>query len=810
MSILTNRTLKYNSGNDSARFDGLKKVQLIDSGGVNTYIIGGSSVSTAVDDSRLTLSGQNTVTVSGRSTAVDHSTLVFKSGGNAVSLAGSEKALSDSGLNFTGQGNDVISLSGKTVMKGSHLTATQGNNTITLDGTVALEKSSITTGSGSDTLSLSGAVKNSNINTGAGNDTVLLDGAISSSTLNTGAGNDRLVVSNSTVLQKGAVLIGGAGVDVMDIASRSSTSLETLVASGAQVKGVEIISMTGGKAPSTLEVSAAGLSRFTPDTLTNGLPGKSIMRVTGDADDKVSFASAEKWALASGAQTYSIDGVTYALWQNASGKQLLVQEGLGTTGGVSGSTGDGSGASGSGSAGNGSGGSGSSGSGGSGSGNGGSWSGGNGGSWSGGNGGSGGNYLTWPIIDNASKDYSSEHTSKTVKITGQSGVSMRDGSLALGGGNDTVILNGKMTASSIDMGEGHNSLHINAAVAGTAHQSAAMLESAGAQWSQHVSFSKITAGNGNDNVTINGRLDNGVDINLGNGANSLVLNNEAHYTRITGGSGKDSLVVKGLAEDIDVNLGDGYNNMTFKHNVVDSQLRSGSGSDSVTITGDLNGSSVSTGAGNDHITVWNVNNSNINLGAGHDSITVKGDFQGKLLAEGGNDHVYIGGALKAGSLVDLGDGNDSIVIKGMSGGVILGGAGTDSLTLVLDNSASPFGPQGQYSGMFSGGKSNARGFENLILDMEDKSAGELLLTQQQIDNLRKIGSANGADASAKLNIWIEGDAGAGKADSVVISGGQGEYRYSGSATSDGHTFDHYITDDGLDLFIQQGVLLNFA
>lgn len=776
--------MNYGSGNDTAIFDGFNRVTFVDTGGTNKYTIGSASVSTGIEESRLTLNGNNTLTVQGKEMALEESTLLFKGGNSTVALSGGKTGIDDSQLTFT-TGTNKLSITGSekaVVESGLHFNG-QGNASVTLEGKVALEKSNVNTGSGNDTISLTGSVKNSNINTGAGKDTILLNGEVASSTINAGAGNDIFVATQSTLLKSGATLIGGDGLDTLDISGRATTSLEQMVASGAMVKGVEILSMNGGGA-STLQISNNGLSRFIPDNLKTGLAGKSIMRITGDANDKVDFAGNENWALASGSQTYTIDGVKYALWQNASGRQVLVQEGLATSGETSGSgnSGSGSGGSESGSSGSGSSGSGSSG--------------------SGSVGGGSSSYIRLPILDNTNLDYSNDNSFKKVILYGQSGVSMRNSSLALGNGSDVVNLDGKMMASSIDLGGGHNKLHIQGSVTGTAQESASVLAAAGDNWSEHVSFSKIAAGNGNDNITVNGRLDSGVDINLGDGVNSLVLTNEVHYTQITGGSGKDNLVVKGLAQDVDVNLGDGYNNMVFNNHVVESHLRTGTGADTITITGNMVDSSVSTGAGNDKVVVWNVDNSDINLGAGHDNMIIKGDFLGNLLAEAGNDYVFVGGTMENGSFIDLGAGNDTIALKGMDGGTLLGGSGTDTLTLILDEAGSPFSSQGKFSGLFSGSKSNARGFENLILDMEEKRDGDLTLTQQQIDNLRKVASSNGTDANANLNLWIEGD----NNDSVTVAG---DYQYAGRTTYDNHSFNHYVSDDGLNLYVQQGMLLNF-
>ncbi|MDL2268333.1 hypothetical protein LJC46_10210, partial [Desulfovibrio sp. OttesenSCG-928-G15] len=113
-------------------------------------------------------------------------------------------------------------------------------------------------------------------------------------------------------------------------------------------------------------------------------------------------------------------------------------------------------------------------------------------------------------------------------------------------------------------------------------------------------------------------------------------------------------------------------------------------------------------------------------------------------------------------------------------------------------------------GLFSGGKSNARGFENLILDMEDASRDTLHLTAQDIARLRLIGSSTGADDKTGINVWVSGDTASGQKDTLALDGEASDYTLQGTATRGGEFFDHYRTDDNTDLYVQQGILLDFG
>ena len=800
---VSNKKLQYGMRNNTLTLDALHRSTLTDSGGINKYAFGQNSIESAIEKSIITLGGKNTVTgkarenvveessltftnsrntvnLNGRESALDESTLAFKAGSNTVTLTGGEEAATGSRITFSGKGNrvtinggdealdesvvrsagnDTFSLSARTVMDESSLAINGGNNRITLKGTTALEESSITTGRGADTLSITGSViKGSRIDTGAGNDRVTLKGALSSSTLRTGSGNDTINLGNGSTLKGRAVIDGGSGRDVIALEAMNSVSLAGLVPSGTAVKGVEILSLSGGSTPTSLHVTGSALSRFTPDALTSGLKGQHIMRVCGDKSDTVTFAKAEQWAMVkasgkAGAAEYAIDGKTYNLWKNAAGKQVLVEKGVKTDGVKT----------------------------------------------------DGGNPTG--LIENKTLDYSGETAGRTFSLAATKGWSLKDSVLSFGKGNDKVTLAGGAASSRISLGNGNDTLTIGGHVTGKQLVSDARMDAAGTGWAKHVTFAQVLTGSGNDTVSITGELDNGVYISLGSGHNKLAVSKDVEYTKIVAESGNDAVTLRGDADDLIANLGDGKNSLTVRGDVEESIIQTGSGVDTITILGSLDDSSLSTGGGNDVVRIGEVENSTVNLGAGNDSLTVNGNFLGKLVAGNGNDTILFDGNLLKGSVIDLGTGNDTLSLDGMRGGSVTGGSGYDELVLHIENTAAPFSAKGEFSGLFSGNVSNARNFESLVLDMEDGSRDTLVLTQAGLDNLRKVASADGKNADAPLDLWVTGDAGA-RGDTVNVHGAK-DFSAAGRVSHGGETYDHYTTDDGLDLYVQQSITLNF-
>lgn len=801
---MKNKTLRYGKNNDKLTVDTLERCTVTDQGGVNRISIGNSRVETAIEDSRLTFGGQNTFSANARESAVEDSVLSFsgsrnslslksgestleesqiilKGGKNTLSLHGGEDALDESRITLSGQynrlnikagdtaldesritgaGNDTISLSGRTVMDDSHLSLSRGNNNVSLSGKTAMEHSSLTLGSGADKVNITGnVVQKSRVDTGGGNDSVALRGTLSGSSLKTGSGKDAITLHSAAALKSGAVIDGGSGRDTLHLHALKGVSLSTLAAAGTSVNNVEIISLKGGSA-STLHVNNAGVSRFRPEALGAGPKGSRIERVVGDSKDAVSFEQSEKWSMVrtGGAKTaaeYTLDGVTYNLWKSAAGKQLLVQKGLYTKGDnrLAGGT---------------------------------------------------------KALSNETLDYSRESTAKSLNLGGNNGWSLKNSSIKLGSGNDKVVLGGKVSLSSVALGAGNDALTVKGAVTGKQLVSDAKIDAAGTAWTKHVEWSSFSGADGNDSLSFSGSLDNGVSISLGKGNNSLTVAGEVELTRITGDSGLDTVLLKNDVEDSIVSLGQGSNKLTVYGDMEGSLVQTGNGVDSVSIRGELEDSSLNLGGGNDTLTIGSVDNSSINLGSGRDLLTVKGSFFGSLVAESGNDSIVIGGNLLARSTIHLGDGNDSLSLEGMKGGVVHGGNGNDNLTLHLDNTASPFGASGEFSGLFSGGKSYARGFENLILDMEDASRDTLHITEADIARLCQIGSSSGADRKAGIDLWVAGDMASGRADTLLLDGSADDYTQRGTAKHDGSVFDHFITDDNTDLFVQQGILLDFG
>ena len=790
-SFIKNKSLHYGSGNNTVTADGLSHVTLTDSGGYNKLTFGSDRREEAISESRLTLNGRNTLTGRARETvleessitfnhsgnnvtlqagesALDESRLYFKGGSNTLRLFGNDDTLSDSRISFSGSGNtvtlsgrgtaldesriegagnDKITIAaGRTALDESSISLASGNNSLSISGATALSRSAVKLGNGHDSLNIAGAVSGrSSIDTGGGNDSIQLNSTVSSSSVRAGVGNDVIRLLNGAKLTSNAVIDGGAGVDTLRIDALKTFSPTAAVAPGSKITSVEVLNMEGGSGTG-LYISSAALSRFSPDAMTSGLSGQRLLRVRGDATDRVNFELKEKWAVVVSqgkAVDYKLDGTVYQLWKNASGSRILVEKGVPVT------------------------------------------------------------YLTPPApISGNSLDYSHDSMAHSLSIGSNKGVSLRNGSLKLGSGSDKITLAGKVETSSVALGEGHNVLNIGGEVTGRQLLSDSRMDAAGTSWTKHVAWTVLSAGNGNDVVNLHGDAEDGVRISLGNGNNRLTAGRDMEYVQATAGSGHDSLVVKGETDDLIANLGHGNNTLTFYQSVDESVIHTGNGADKLTVHGSLEDSSLVLGGGNDWLYAREVEHSRISLGEGNDGMRVNGVLSGHVAAENGNDHIQINGSLLPGGGITLGNGNDTLVLEGMRGGLVNGGAGYDTLTLNVDNAASPFSAGGEFSGLFSGGRSAATGFERIILDLADDSRDTLLLTRQTLDNLKKV-----TGGQADIDLVLRGD---DSRDSVQLAGPSSEYTRSGTSTIGNEVFNRYTTADGTDLYIEHDLRLTFG
>ncbi len=222
----------------------------------------------------------------------------------------------------------------------------------------------------------------------------------------------------------------------------------------------------------------------------------------------------------------------------------------------------------------------------------------------------------------------------SLTVTGMLGGAPYLQGIDVGAGNDTISLQDVDSTVQIDLGEGANSLTVKNFLP------------AGGQNSE-----AIYSGSGNDTITI-GAFTTLTVVDAG-GNNTIKLGNQyalAQFGTVTVGAG-DDVVVAGNVVNTTFALGDGANKLTVGDGLA--QVTSGIGND--TISMDAGNQTITTGAGADSVTTG-AGNSSIATEAGNDTI-----------AAGGGDDTLSGGADN--DVLTGGTGVDLFVYEVLTGGL---------------------------------------------------------------------------------------------------------------------------------------------
>lgn len=145
----------------------------------------------------------------------------------------------------------------------------------------------------------------------------------------------------------------------------------------------------------------------------------------------------------------------------------------------------------------------------------------------------------------------------------------------------------------------------------------------------------IATGDGDDVITVvdgwGGWINNHSSVNLGNGSNMLNVATNIDLSTVTAGSGDDKITVgHWIREHSDINLGDGNNTLTVGDRIINSTITTGDGNDTVKVKNAIIGTTVKLGAGDDTVEVGNkditdntlTGKSNIDGGDGYDKLTI--------------------------------------------------------------------------------------------------------------------------------------------------------------------------------------------
>ena len=219
-------------------------------------------------------SGDNSINISGVK-GVSGGTITAGDGQDTITISGGNADKTQFGIGggatlSTGAGDDSISVSGFIGVSGSTIDAGSGNNTVTIAGSDAVggrgvDGGTIRTGDGNDDISISGDIglRLATVDSGKGSDTITISGArgMDSSTLNANADalGDRITITGATdrAMQK-STLNAGDGDDIIHISSDMDAKAATLDY-GSTVnlgKGHDTLEISGYKAGTNSTINA--------------------------------------------------------------------------------------------------------------------------------------------------------------------------------------------------------------------------------------------------------------------------------------------------------------------------------------------------------------------------------------------------------------------------------------------------------------------------------------------------------------------------------------------------------------------------
>ena len=237
------------------------------------------------------------------------------------------------------------------------------------------------------------------------------------------------------------------------------------------------------------------------------------------------------------------------------------------------------------------------------------------------------------------------------------------------GGDDVALLN-ITGVQDVRLGEGDDYLEIN----GNVDDLGTPLYNDGQSF--------VGAGDGNDDVVLNGQtdsftnnvddLDNDYRVLLGSGNDSLTANQGGDHI-VDGGTGEDDITITGNGSNV---------------------INSGEDDDAVQVTGDGD-QTVTTGAGNDDVTLNSNGDHTVSMGEGNDEGTINGDGVHDISLGAGNDDFTIDGSrLPSNNIdntfedlqtkIDAGTGDDYVKVDGDHYLDADMGAGNDTMELNTD------------------------------------------------------------------------------------------------------------------------------
>ena len=212
-----------------------------------------------------------------------------------------------------------------------------------------------------------------------------------------------------------------------------------------------------------------------------------------------------------------------------------------------------------------------------------------------------------------------------------SSVHINDSVISTGDGNDTIDIEGAVE-SAVTTGDGKDSVKIDSGYYSTIDTGDGddTLTSSGG-----IVGGKVNTGDGNDVVNVRSILTN---LNTGEGNDVVRASNVSGV--INTGDGNDSITVDGDVFLSKIDMGDGNN--TFKaRSFLNSRLTTGTGYDSVIFTGSVKQSYINTGEGDDFVQIAkDLIESFLDAGKGDDEVNILGDVKNSKVYGGAGDDKF--------------------------------------------------------------------------------------------------------------------------------------------------------------------------
>lgn len=236
-----------------------------------------------------------------------------------------------------------------------------------------------------------------------------------------------------------------------------------------------------------------------------------------------------------------------------------------------------------------------------------------------------------------------------------------------------VLVHG-ITSSSVDMGDGDNSLESVSLYRSSLDTG----EGGVASKIKHIAESTINS-KGKTNLETEYISRSDIDVSDSTELKSGTIS-ESNITKTDDRNTGSVSVSAGWVGSSKINTGNGHDSIRIKDSFL-SEIDTGAGDDSVKVSASFLASRLSTGAGDDNFNAWEIDESLVDTGAGNDTISSKRGLSDSIASLGEGDDIlncYIGE-----SLVDLGKGNDVINAYAITNGIITGmGLGNKTINLV--------------------------------------------------------------------------------------------------------------------------------